>query len=45
MFFFKATFCIGELQIKKKIQDNIYIYYDKKNTKEQKKTNSIKEVA
>lgn len=31
--FFKATFCIGELQIKKK-QDNIYIYYDKKNTKE-----------
>lgn len=31
--FFKATFCIGELQIKKKYKI-LYIYYDKKNTKE-----------
>lgn len=31
--FFKATFCIGELQRKKKYKI-LYIYYDKKNTKE-----------
>lgn len=31
--FFKATFCIGELQRKKKYKI-LYIYYDEKNTKE-----------
>lgn len=31
--FFKATFCIGELQRKKRYKI-LYIYYDEKNTKE-----------